>query len=126
MRPSTVRVFLFVTLWLAASAPRAGAQQAATATGCQTCHASQQSATLATPARDFALTDVHRERGFTCVDCHGGDPSAADKVAAKAPSTSYRGKPSGTQIVTTCSRCHSDAALMRKYAPKQRIDQATE
>jgi predicted CXXCH cytochrome family protein len=126
MRPSIVRVSLFVTLWLAASAPRAGAQQAATATGCQTCHASQQSATLATPARDFALTDVHRERGFTCVDCHGGDPSAADKAAAKAPSTSYRGKPSGTQIVTTCSRCHSDAALMRKYAPKQRVDQATE
>jgi predicted CXXCH cytochrome family protein len=81
---------------------------------------------LATPARDFALTDVHRDRGFSCVNCHGGDPAATDKAAAKAPSTGFRGKPTGAQVIAVCSRCHSDAALMRKYAPKQRVDQATE
>jgi predicted CXXCH cytochrome family protein len=126
MQPLTVRAFLLVALGILGSSSRAGAQQAAAPTACQTCHASQQSATLAIPARDFALTDVHRERGFTCVDCHGGDPAAADKAAAKARSTGFRGKPAGMQIIATCSRCHSDAALMRKYAPKQRVDQATE
>ena len=69
---------------------------------------------------------MHRDRGFTCVDCHGGDASATDKAAAKAPATKFRGKPTGTQIVEVCARCHSDAALMRKYAPRQRVDQATE
>ena len=69
---------------------------------------------------------MHRDRGFTCVDCHGGDASATDKVAAKAPATEFRGKPVGTQVIEVCARCHSDAALMRKYAPKQRVDQATE
>ena len=83
-------------------------------------------ATLSAPARDFARADVHRDRGFTCVDCHGGDASATDKAAAKAPATKFRGKPTGTQIVAVCARCHSDAALMRKYAPRQRVDQATE
>jgi predicted CXXCH cytochrome family protein len=127
MGPSTVRAFILVAPCLFMSAARAGAQQPAAVTGCQTCHASQQSATLALPARDFALTDVHRERGFTCVDCHGGDPAAADKaIAKKAPSTGFRGKPAGMQIIATCARCHSDAALMRKYAPKQRVDQAAE
>jgi len=126
MRPLIARTVLFLALVLAGLVVSAEAQQPVSATGCQTCHASQQSATLATPARDFALADVHRERGFSCVDCHGGDPAATDKAAAKAPSTGFRGKPTGAQIIAVCSRCHSDAALMRKYAPKQRVDQATE
>ena len=126
MRPVIVRTVLFQALALAVFAVSAEAQQPAAATGCQTCHASQQSATLAAPARDFAVTDVHRERGFSCVDCHGGDPAASDKAAAKAPSTGFRGKPTGALIIAVCSRCHSDAALMRKYAPKQRVDQAAE
>jgi len=126
MRPSLVRTLLWVTLWLVASASRTAAQPPAAATGCQTCHASQQSATLSSPARDFALTDVHQNRGFSCVDCHGGDPNASDKAAAKARSTGFRGKPTGMQIIATCGHCHSDAALMRKYAPRQRVDQATE
>jgi len=126
MRSSIVRPFLLAILLLQMSASRAHAQPAAAGTGCQTCHANLPSATLASPARDFAVTDVHRDHGFTCVDCHGGDPNASDKAAAKAPSTGFRGKPVGTQIIATCSRCHSDAALMRKYAPKQRVDQAAE
>jgi predicted CXXCH cytochrome family protein len=126
MRLHSVRALLLVSLLLAASLLPARAQTAAAATGCETCHASESSATLSTPARDFALTDVHRDRGFSCVDCHGGDPKAADRAAAKAPSTGFRGKPTGTQIIAVCSKCHSDAALMRKYAPKQRVDQAAE
>jgi predicted CXXCH cytochrome family protein len=126
MRPPLVRAFLTLALLNGAGGLRADAQQPAAVTGCQTCHAGQSSATLATPARDFALTDVHRERGFSCVDCHGGDPAAADKAAAKAPSTGFRGKTTGIQVIAVCSRCHSDATLMRKFAPKQRVDQAAE
>jgi len=126
MRPHVSRAFLSLALVLVAAAAWAEAQPPAAETGCLACHRDQPSAALATPARDFALTDVHRDRGFTCVDCHGGDPRATDKVAAKAPSTGFRGKPTGAAIIAVCARCHSDAALMRKYAPKQRIDQATE
>lgn len=104
----------------------AAAAQPPAPTGCETCHREQTAAALAAPARDFALTDVHRERGFTCVDCHGGDRTSTDRIAAKAPSTGFRGKPSGIAIVAVCARCHSDAALMRKYAPRQRVDQETE
>jgi predicted CXXCH cytochrome family protein len=38
----------------------------------------------------------------------------------------FRGKPSGEAIIAVCARCHSDAELMRTFAPKQRVDQATE
>jgi predicted CXXCH cytochrome family protein len=127
MRPLIYRAFLSLALVLVgAAAALAEAQQPAADTGCLTCHRDQQSAALAAPARDFALTDVHRDRGFTCVECHGGDPRTTEKAAAKAPATGFKGKPAGAQIIAVCARCHSDAALMRKYAPKQRVDQATE
>jgi predicted CXXCH cytochrome family protein len=93
--------------------------------GCVSCHASLPQPELSGPATAFR-TDVHNERGFRCVDCHGGDPTTQDKARAKAPSAGYRGKPTGVQIVTTCGRCHSDAAFMRKFAPAQRVDQAAE
>jgi predicted CXXCH cytochrome family protein len=90
------------------------------------CHVALPSAALSTPARDFFGTDVHREKGFTCVDCHGGDPKETDKIKAKAKATGYKGTISGQMVIASCARCHSDAAFMRKYAPKQRVDQATE
>jgi predicted CXXCH cytochrome family protein len=127
MRTFLFRMFLATAAgaWLLLGASAAVAQPAS-ATGCETCHRSESAAALSAPARDFALADVHRDRGFTCVHCHGGDPSATDKAAAKAPSTGFRGKPSGQAVIAVCSSCHSDAALMRKYAPRQRVDQATE
>ena len=38
----------------------------------------------------------------------------------------FRGKPTGQAVIATCARCHSDAELMRTFAPRQRVDQATE
>lgn len=127
MRSLILRMFLATAsgAWLLLCAGPAGAQPAQ-ATGCETCHRNEASESLSAPARDFALADVHRDRGFTCVNCHGGDPNATDKAAAKAPSTGFRGKPSGQAVIAVCSNCHSDAALMRKYAPRQRVDQAAE
>ena len=93
--------------------------------GCVTCHAALAQSELSAPVTAFR-TDVHNERGFRCVDCHGGDPTTPDKARAKDPARGYRGKPAGTQIVRTGARCHSDAGLMRKFAPAQRVDQAAE
>jgi predicted CXXCH cytochrome family protein len=113
-----------VMVWCAWAAPAAA--QTAAATECENCHRGQSDARLSTPARDFALTDVHRERGFSCVNCHGGNPNEPDKVKAKTPSTGFKGKPAGQMVIAVCAQCHSDGTLMRKFAPKQRIDQAAE
>lgn len=94
-------------------------------TQCEVCHSGLGRTAAALPALQFR-EDVHADKGFRCVDCHGGDPTAPDKLTAKAPSTGYRGRPSGASIVATCARCHSDAELMRRYAPKERVDQASE
>ncbi|MCC7241132.1 MAG: cytochrome c3 family protein [Acidobacteria bacterium] len=127
MRTLIFRVFVATAAagWLLLGGTSASAQPAP-ATGCETCHRNEQAPGLAAPARDFTLSDVHRDRGFTCVDCHGGNGATTDKAAAKAPATGFRGKPSGQQVLAVCSRCHSDAALMRKYAPRQRVDQEAE
>jgi predicted CXXCH cytochrome family protein len=105
---------------------QASAQPAPPVNQCATCHATQTDARLSTPAALFRGSDVHRERGFACADCHGGDPSASDKARAHDTARSFQGKPAGAAIVATCARCHGDAELMRRFAPKQRIDQATE
>lgn len=104
----------------------AAAAKPAPANGCLTCHAELSQPALSAPANLFRVGDVHQERGFACVDCHGGDSTTNDKVRAKDPARGFRGKPSGMQIVTVCARCHSDAELMRKFAPRQRVDQAAE
>ena len=80
---------------------------------------------LSSPAAAFR-SDVHNQRGFRCVDCHGGDHTTQDKVRAKDRATGYRGTPTGAQIVTMCARCHSDPTMIRKFAPRQHIDQAAE
>ena len=97
----------------------------APADGCVSCHAALPQSELSSPVTALR-TDVHNERGFRCVDCHGGDPTTQDKARAKDPARGYRGKPRGTHIVATCARCHSDASLMRKFAPAGRVDQAAE
>jgi predicted CXXCH cytochrome family protein len=113
-------------LLLGPAGRRAGAQAASPpANGCLTCHAALSQPELSSPARAFP-GDVHQERGFACVDCHGGDPNADDKARAKDPARGFRGKPAGRQIVAVCARCHSDAELMRRFAPRQRVDQAAE
>jgi hypothetical protein len=102
------------------------AQTAAAPDACLTCHHAATDRRVATPAALFTETDVHRENGFVCVDCHGGDPSSVDKLRAHDGGRGFKGKPSGLAVVATCVRCHSDATLMRRFAPRQRVDQAAE
>ena len=107
--------------------PALAAQQApATSSSCVTCHASLQDGRLAQPAGLFAQQDVHRENGFQCVDCHGGDSTAGDKVRAHDAGRGFKGAPMGQGQIATCTRCHSDAEFMRRFSPRQRVDQAAE
>jgi hypothetical protein len=99
-------------------------QQPAQANGCVGCHAVLEER-LAAPV-ELLGDDVHAERGFSCVNCHGGDDATDVESRAKDPVIGYEGAPVGLGVVETCSRCHSDAVLMRRFAPAQRVDQATE
>jgi predicted CXXCH cytochrome family protein len=122
---ATSVVFVFASAPVRAQAPGAEPNT------CLSCHATQSDARLAEPAALYRGVDVHREKGFACVDCHGGNPTATDKtkahdVGGRESAMAFRGKPSGAAIVATCARCHSDAELMRTFAPKQRVDQAAE
>src|SRR5947209_11779028 len=101
---------------------------ATTVNSCLTCHAALPDQRLAAPAKLYAGQDVHRERGFECVDCHGGSPASADKarahdISGRDAAMPFRGKPAGQAVIAACARCHSDAELMRSFAPKQRVDQ---
>lgn len=108
---------------LALAATPAGAQTAVNQ--CLTCHASLPQQNLAAPAEAFP-GDVHQQKGFACVDCHGGDPAATETSHAHNAARGYRGKPAGQQIIATCAGCHSDPEFMHRLAPKQRVDQAAE
>ena len=126
-----MRIFYVLTVaWLtiaaSAVAADAAAQTAPTTNSCLTCHAAQTDARLTTPATLFSQSDVHRESGFGCVDCHGGNPSAADKPPAHDTGRGFQGKPTGRTVIAICARCHSDAEFMHRFAPRQRVDQATE
>src|SRR6476469_7899876 len=125
---------LFIVCGLVAVAPapvRAQTPPTSAPNSCLACHSTLADARLATPAKLFAGQDVHRDKGFECVDCHGGNPTSTDKVRAhdvggRESAMAFRGKPTGQALIATCARCHSDAELMRTFAPKQRVDQATE
>lgn len=106
--------------------PRQASAQPAATNACLTCHAALSDVRLSRPAVLFSAPDIHRERGFACVDCHGGDPAVLDKVGSHDAKHGFKGKPSGQAVIATCARCHSDAELMRRFAPRERVDQAAE
>jgi predicted CXXCH cytochrome family protein len=105
---------------------QAAAQPAPAANSCLACHTTQTDPRLAAPATLFTQPDIHRESGFACLDCHGGDASASDKTRAHDAGRGFKGKPRGQAVIATCARCHSDGEFMRRFAPRQRIDQAAE
>jgi predicted CXXCH cytochrome family protein len=67
--------------------------------------------------------DVHKTHGFRCSDCHGGDPGSSQKEVAMSPARGFRGAIDRKVVPQLCARCHSDANLMHKYNPRQRVDQ---
>src|SRR5262249_24542386 len=61
--------------------------------------------------------------GLRCNDCHGGDPNSTEMEVSMNPARGFIGKPNRTKIPELCARCHSDAAMIHKFKPQQRVDQ---
>jgi hypothetical protein len=101
------------------------APTSATAIGCVTCHLALDDARVSPPAKAFA-DDIHAKSGFTCANCHGGDPNTEDMDAAHDAKRGFRGKPKTVDVPELCGNCHADAAFIKKYNPSERVDQLTE
>ncbi len=91
---------------------------------CLECH-SALDGDLKTPATAFT-NDIHARNGFGCADCHGGDRNAEDPEASMNRAKGFIGRPARTAVPKLCARCHSDANLMHRYKPQQRVDQLTQ
>ncbi len=88
---------------------------------CVECHSALDGG-LKTPADRFK-NDIHAQAGFHCTDCHGGDREAGDPEQAMSKGHGFAGHIKRTSVPTLCARCHSDAAVMKKFKPQQRVDQ---
>jgi len=88
---------------------------------CLECH-SVLEGHLQAPAKAFA-NDVHARFGLSCADCHGGDRTATDPEQAMSRARGFVGKIPRTAVPERCAHCHSNAAFMEKYKPRQRVDQ---
>ena len=102
----------------------AGAVAAQQKNSCVECHINLPGE-IGDPARSIK-NDIHLSRGLSCNDCHGGDPTKDDKVAAKNPAKGYLGRPRTTDIPAFCGKCHNDANFMKRFNPALRVDQEKE
>lgn len=90
---------------------------------CLSCHIELDDE-LAAPAELFS-NDIHFQLGFTCADCHGGDPTTDDFDEAKDEETGFIGVPGAVDIPGLCGECHNDPTLMRRFNPNIPVDQET-
>jgi predicted CXXCH cytochrome family protein len=88
---------------------------------CIDCH-SNMDGTLKAPVTAYT-NDIHARHGFSCADCHGGDRNADDPEAAMSRAKGFQGHIARTAVPALCAHCHSDAALMHRFKPQQRVDQ---
>ena len=114
--------FTFQLLMVLALVASASAQKKSS---CIECHIKLDDTRLSAPAKLFD-NDIHKSRGLSCNDCHGGDPNADTKEGAKDPRKGYLGKPKTLDIPAYCGKCHSDANLMKRFNPSLRVDQERE
>jgi predicted CXXCH cytochrome family protein len=88
---------------------------------CVTCHSAVDDAAKGPAA--LIKNDVHIAHGLSCADCHGGDRSSDDPEVAMSKAKGFLGKPARAAIPKFCASCHSSPDKMRKFAPRQRVDQ---
>ncbi len=112
---------LLIPMFILASLVGTAGAQEEDEISCVGCHL-EQDPPYSTPAETFS-TDIHAQAGFTCVDCHGGDPTAWDFDEAKDPAKGFRGIPTGQRVIELCGRCHSNPNFMRQYNPNLATDQ---
>lgn len=72
-------------------------------TVCIHCHGGQGKEYLRQPVALWS-SSVHRQNGISCHDCHGGDPSDAEK--AMSPEAGFIGPPKKAEVPAFCGRCH--------------------
>jgi len=80
---------------------------------CVDCHTTleEEHVTIVTQSQ----RSIHADRDVFCADCHGGDPTAETKEAAKSPDSGYIGRPAKADIPALCASCHADVVQMRQY-----------
>lgn len=106
------RSLLLLAATLAAQTPK---------NSCVECHAALDGP-QAKPAQLFER-DVHKKAGFSCQDCHGGNPSTDDMQASMNRARGFLGKIDRRSIPDRCGRCHSDSTVIHRFKPQQRVDQ---
>ncbi len=94
---------------------------AAGADSCVTCHAAMDDGPKA-PAT-LIKNDVHIAHGLSCADCHGGDRASDDPEASMSRAKGFKGKPARRDIPKFCGSCHGNPDYMRRFAPRERVDQ---
>ncbi|MBI4403517.1 MAG: cytochrome c3 family protein [Deltaproteobacteria bacterium] len=71
---------------------------------CLECHSELERSELKAPV--LAMTkDVHGTAGVSCVNCHGGNPTAVS--ARVAHGAKFVARPGATAAVTICGSCHA-------------------
>src|ERR1043165_2565435 len=91
---------------------------------CLDCHSALPDA-LGVPQETFSL-DIHAQKGLTCANCHGGDPTSDDPDKAMSKKAGWKGKIERKQVPQLCASCHSDPAYMKQFNPSLRTDQMAE
>lgn len=91
---------------------------------CWECHSALEGPLL-DPVTQMSA-DIHRQRGFSCADCHGGDPTTDDPMESMSPRKGFIARPAPKDVPAFCGRCHSNADLMKKFNPALRVDQERE
>jgi hypothetical protein len=106
-----------------ALAPPARAQTGNTQTtnSCLDCHRQLPPPVHVNPA-DFAA-GIHAQKGISCANCHGGDPTTDDMARAMSPAAGFKGHIDRRQVPKLCASCHSNATYMRGFDPSLRTDQ---
>ncbi|MFQ6615355.1 MAG: cytochrome c3 family protein [Fidelibacterota bacterium] len=116
----TVRHVMAV-LFLGIVAGQGRAQEPDPVNECQACHLELYDEFLE-PAEVFS-EDIHSRTGFTCADCHGGDPTVFDMDLAHDPESGFVGVPRPEDIPFMCESCHGDPVFMQRYNPSLAVDQ---
>jgi predicted CXXCH cytochrome family protein len=70
--------------------------------------------------------DIHWQKGLRCHDCHGGDASTTNFLAAHTVESGFRPLKSPADVPGFCGHCHSDIEYMRRFRPSARTDQVAE
>jgi predicted CXXCH cytochrome family protein len=91
---------------------------------CLECHSVLPEQLLITAEQH--ATDIHSQRGLTCVSCHGGNASLDDAQAAMSRAAGFKGKIARAQVPALCASCHSSGAYIRQFNPSLRTDQLSQ